>query len=87
MWSFSEGKHQENYHYVRVPAITNEVCDSEYGNDGVIKDSMICAGYPGEGGKDTCSGKSKHGPLALEQSFEKFQNAIFFKISKIPFMG
>ena len=63
MWSFSEGKHQENYHYVRVPAITNEVCDSEYGNAGVIKDSMICAGYPGEGGKDTCSGKSKHRPL------------------------
>ena len=72
MWSFSEGKHQENYHYVRVPAITNEVCDSEYGNDGVIKDSMICAGYPGEGGKDTCSGKSKHEPMALEQLFEKF---------------
>ena len=25
--------------------------------------------------------------LWIPQSFEKFQNAIFFKISKIPFMG
>ena len=31
----------------------------------------------------------RHGPLKLwmEELFKKFQNAIFFKISKIPLMG
>ena len=42
--------------YVRVPAITNAQCNSAYG--GSITDSMICAGYPGVGGKDACQGDS-----------------------------
>ena len=43
--------------YVRVPAITNSECNSAYGG-GAITDSMICAGYPGVGGKDACQGDS-----------------------------
>ena len=46
--------------WVRVPAITNSACNSAY--NGGITDSMICAGYPGEGGKDSCQGDSG-GPL------------------------
>ena len=42
--------------YVRVPAITNADCASAYPGD--IDDSMICAGYPGVGGKDACQGDS-----------------------------
>ena len=42
--------------YVRVPAITNSDCNTDYG--GQITDSMICAGYRGEGGKDACQGDS-----------------------------
>ena len=48
--------------YVQVPVITNTACKSDYGldiyGDEIITDSMICAGYPGEGGKDSCQGDS-----------------------------
>ena len=50
----------ETCQYVRVPVITNSDCDSDY--DGRITDSMMCAGYPGVGGKDACQGDSG-GPL------------------------
>merc|ERR1739836_192852 len=39
-----------------LPAITNAACNNDYG--GSITDSMICAGYPGVGGKDACQGDS-----------------------------
>ena len=42
--------------YVQVPAVTNADCNSAYG--GGITESMICAGYLGEGGKDSCQGDS-----------------------------
>ena len=42
--------------YVQVPAVTNAECNSAYG--GGITESMICAGYLGEGGKDSCQGDS-----------------------------
>ena len=52
--------------YVQVPVISNSACQSAYGldqnGDDVITESMICAGYPGEGGKDACGGDSG-GPL------------------------
>merc|ERR1719211_397131 len=52
----SGGSSTNNLMYVRVPAITNAQCNSAYG--GSITDSMICAGYPGVGGKDACQGDS-----------------------------
>merc|ERR1712051_570902 len=48
------GSTPEGLKYVRVPAITNAACNNDYG--GSITDSMICAGYPGTGGKDACQG-------------------------------
>ena len=51
---FSEEELTEIYHHVKTPAITNKVCNKKYKNDGLIKDSMICAG---ENKKDTCTGK------------------------------
>merc|ERR1711997_473257 len=53
----SGGSSTNNLQYVRVPAITNAQCNSAYGA-GSITDSMICAGYPGVGGKDACQGDS-----------------------------
>ena len=50
------GAATNNLMYVRVPAITNAACASAY--PGSIDDSMICAGYPGVGGKDACQGDS-----------------------------
>merc|ERR1712156_1138736 len=52
----SGGSSTDTCQYVRVPAITNAACNADYG--GSITDSMICAGYPGEGGKDACQGDS-----------------------------
>ena len=42
--------------WVKVPSITNSECNAAYGSG--ITDSMICAGYPGVGGKDACQGDS-----------------------------
>merc|ERR1712038_471074 len=53
----SGGSSTNTCQYVRVPAITNAACNSDYGA-GSITDSMICAGYPGVGGKDACQGDS-----------------------------
>ena len=50
------GSTPETLKYVRVPAISNTACNSDYG--GSITDAMICAGYPGVGGKDACQGDS-----------------------------
>jgi len=52
----SGGSSTNNLMYVRVPAITNAQCNNAYG--GSITNSMICAGYPGVGGKDACQGDS-----------------------------
>merc|ERR1719361_470235 len=52
----SGGSAPNNLHYVRVPAITNDQCNSDYG--GSITSSMLCAGYRGVGGKDACQGDS-----------------------------
>merc|ERR1712079_711472 len=53
----SGGSSTNDLQYVRVPAITNDQCNSDYGA-GSITDAMICAGYPGVGGKDACQGDS-----------------------------
>ena len=59
------GSATNNLQYVRVPAITNSACNSAYG--GSITDSMICAGYPGVGGKDACQGDSG-GPFVCDNN-------------------
>ena len=50
------GSSPNNLQYVRVPAITNSQCNAAYG--GGITSSMLCAGYPNVGGKDSCQGDS-----------------------------
>merc|ERR1739848_319977 len=52
----SGGSSPNTCQFVRVPAITNAACNNDYGGD--ITDAMICAGYPGVGGKDACQGDS-----------------------------
>ena len=62
------GQSTNKLQWVRVPAITNADCDSDYG--GGITDSMICAGYRGEGGKDACQGDSG-GPFVCQDDNNK----------------
>ena len=51
---------------MRVPTIKSSDCKKNYSNDS-ITESMICAGYPGEGGKDACAGDSG-GPLVCNEN-------------------
>ena len=56
--------------YVRVPTLTNSECHDDYYDEynvSLITDSMICAGYPGLGGKDSCQGDSG-GPLVCDHN-------------------
>ena len=54
--------------YVRVPTIKNSDCNNNYSDYPLnILDSMLCAGYPGEGGKDSCAGDSG-GPLVCNEN-------------------
>jgi trypsin len=53
---------------VRVPTITNSDCNNTYSDYPLsITDSMLCAGYPGAGGKDACAGDSG-GPLVCNEN-------------------
>ena len=56
LFFISGGSSPDTCNYVQVPAVTNADCNSAYG--GGITESMICAGYIGEGGKDACQGDS-----------------------------
>merc|ERR1712038_773987 len=60
----SGGSATNTLQWVRVPAITNAACNAQYG--GSITDSMLCAGYPGVGGKDACQGDSG-GPFVCNE--------------------
>ena len=54
--------------YVQQPAISNDDCDSAYYFfPSLTTDSMICAGYPGVGGKGSCKGDSG-GPLVCNNA-------------------
>ena len=64
LFHFSGGSATNTLQWVRVPAITNAACNAQYG--GSITDSMICAGYPGVGGKDACQGDSG-GPFVCNE--------------------
>ena len=55
-----DDSYPEYSQYVMVPTITNDDCNINY--DGRVTHSMLCAGYLGEGGKDSCTGDSG-GPL------------------------
>ena len=55
---------------MRVPTLTNSECNDDYYDEyniSLITDSMICAGYPGLGGKDSCLGDSG-GPLVCDHN-------------------
>ena len=62
--------HPKYLSYVRVPIVTPAECKRSYGLDedgnDIITRNMICAGYPGIGGKDACKGDSG-GPLVCYQ--------------------
>ena len=62
--AYSGGSSPNDLRYVQVPAITNAQCNQAYNGD--ITSSMICAGYPGTGGKDACQGDSG-GPFVCSQ--------------------
>uniref|UniRef100_A0A8C5LRK6 Transmembrane protease serine 3 n=1 Tax=Leptobrachium leishanense TaxID=445787 RepID=A0A8C5LRK6_9ANUR len=65
-WGATEegGDTSETMDYAGVPLISNGICNTKYIYGGVIKPSMVCAGFL-EGGVDTCQGDSG-GPLACE---------------------
>ncbi|KAE8621342.1 hypothetical protein XENTR_v10004777 [Xenopus tropicalis] len=67
-WGATEegGDTSQTMDYAGVPLISNRVCNTKYIYGGVIKPSMVCAGFL-EGGVDTCQGDSG-GPLACEDS-------------------
>ncbi|AOT07567.1 serine protease [Pseudoalteromonas luteoviolacea] len=59
---------------VDVPFITNTVCNGATHYNGLVSDTMICAGFD-EGGKDACQGDSG-GPLIVKQNDEWIQLGI-----------
>ncbi|XP_053561129.1 transmembrane protease serine 3 [Bombina bombina] len=67
-WGATEegGDTSQTMDYAGVPLISNRVCNTKYIYGGVIKPSMLCAGFL-EGGVDTCQGDSG-GPLACEDT-------------------
>ena len=62
--------HPKYLSYVQVPIVTPAECKRSYGLDedgnDIITRNMICAGYPGIGGKDACQGDSG-GPLVCDE--------------------
>ena len=63
---FQISDYPDKCQYVRVPAVTNADCKSDYRKyENGITDAMICAGYRGKGGKDACGGDSG-GPFVCD---------------------
>jgi len=58
------GQLSESLQEVNVPIVSNELCNQDY--DGLITDSMLCAGFRGFGGADSCQGDSG-GPLIIKR--------------------
>ena len=67
--------------YVKVPAISNAVCNIGYG--GAITDSMICAGYPGVGGKAPCLFDSG-GPFVCNGGGKAVLTGVVSAVSLVP---
>lgn len=54
----------ETLQEVNVPIVSRSVCSDDYGPKINITDAMLCAGYRGVGGKDSCQNDSG-GPLIV----------------------
>ena len=63
----SQGSSPNELHWVNVPAITNSECNKADAYNGAITESMMCAGFPGTGGKDACQGDSG-GPFICDDN-------------------
>ncbi|RVE48475.1 hypothetical protein evm_006911 [Chilo suppressalis] len=57
---------------VELPVLSNEVCKATKYDSKMIADSMLCAGYPETGGKDSCQGDSG-GPLCAERRDKQYE--------------
>ncbi|XP_025834022.1 trypsin-1-like [Agrilus planipennis] len=58
---------------VEVPVISNEACRKNTSYTAkMISDNMLCAGYPGVGGRDSCQGDSG-GPLIAQRADKKYE--------------
>ncbi|KAL0831995.1 hypothetical protein ABMA28_001495 [Loxostege sticticalis] len=57
---------------VEVPVLSNKVCKTTKYLPSMIADTMLCAGYLLEGGKDTCQGDSG-GPLCAERRDKQYE--------------
>ena len=51
-------KGPNNLQVVKVPGISNEVCEQKYKGEGLISSAELCAGDVHVGGLDSCSGDS-----------------------------
>ena len=67
---FQISGYPDKLQYVRVPVVKNADCERYLDiieELDEITDAMICAGYPVEGGKDSCGGDSG-GPLVCNNN-------------------
>lgn len=60
----SNGGSPDALQEVDVPIVSNSVCDNAYTREN-ITNQMVCAGYIGQGGRDSCQGDSG-GPLVVD---------------------
>jgi secreted trypsin-like serine protease len=57
-------EYADNLQEVKLPLVSNTVCNAQQSYKGDVQESMLCAGFT-EGGKDGCIGDSG-GPLVVE---------------------
>lgn len=67
----SDGDSPDKLMEVKVPFVSNEVCNQAEAYNGIIQDTEICAGLQ-KGGKDSCQGDSG-GPLVFQRGNEFVQ--------------
>jgi secreted trypsin-like serine protease len=60
----SNGSTPDTLQFVQVPIVTNAQCQSAYPQEN-ITNAMLCAGFIGQGGRDSCQGDSG-GPLVVD---------------------
>ncbi|CAK1543946.1 unnamed protein product [Leptosia nina] len=64
--------HSCNLLEVELPVISNQDCKNTKYDSAMIAESMLCAGYPSEGNRDTCQGDSG-GPLSAERKDKRYE--------------